>query len=77
MAIETIPGRRRFPFTAEQTVNIFGEIGPLVAMFLVNGIHGIAAQWADATTSFRVVSLWFRRRRSCRIAGASASVFGL
>jgi intracellular septation protein len=34
---------RHYPFNAEQTVNILGEIGPLVAMFLVNGVYGIAA----------------------------------
>ena len=39
--------RWHFPFNAEQTVNILGEIGPLFAMFLVNGIYGIAAgTWA-------------------------------
>ena len=56
MAIEAIPRRRQFPFTIEQTVNIFGEIGPLMAMFLVNGIYGIAAgTWALIATT--VVSL--------------------
>ena len=44
--------RRHFPFNAEQTVNILGEIGPLVAMFLVNGIYGIAAgTWALIVTT--------------------------
>jgi len=48
--------RRHYPFTAHQTVNIFSEIGPLVAMFIVNGIHGIAAgTWALIITT--VVSL--------------------
>ena len=44
MAVETVNWRRRhFPFNAAQIVNIVGEIGPLFAMFLVNGVYGIAA----------------------------------
>ena len=44
MAVQAVTWRQRhYPFNAEQTVNILGEIGPLVAMFLVNGIYGIAA----------------------------------
>ena len=36
-----------FPFTADQTVNILSEFGPLVAMFVVNAIGGIeAGTWA-------------------------------
>lgn len=48
MAVEAVGWRKRhYPFNAEQTVNILGEIGPLVAMFLVNGMYGIAAgTWA-------------------------------
>jgi len=39
--------KRWFPFTAEQTVNILSEFGPLVTMFVVNAIAGIAAgTWA-------------------------------
>lgn len=39
--------RRFFPFTAEQTINILSEFGPLVAMFVVNAIAGInAGTWA-------------------------------
>lgn len=46
----------RYPFNAHQTVNILGEIGPLVSMFIVNGIYGIAAgTWALILTT--VVSL--------------------
>lgn len=38
---------RKFPFNREQVVNIVGEMGPLIAMFIVNGIWGIAAgTWA-------------------------------
>jgi intracellular septation protein len=44
VAVQAVIWRKRhYPFNAEQTVNILGEIGPLVAMFLVNGIYGIAA----------------------------------
>lgn len=32
--------RKVYPFNAEQTVNIGSEFGPLVAMFVVNGITG-------------------------------------
>ena len=48
MAVQALTWRKRhYPFNAEQTVNILGEIGPLVAMFLVHGIYGIAAgTWA-------------------------------
>lgn len=82
MAIETIPGRRRrVQFTAEQFVNIFGEIGPLVAMFLVNGIYGIAAgTWALIATTVvsLVVSLWYLGRPPIMpfIAGGISVVFG-
>jgi intracellular septation protein len=81
VAIETIPGRRRFPFTAEQTVNIFGEIGPLVSMFLVNGIYGIAAgTWALMATTVisLVVSLWVLGRPPIMpfVAGAVSVTFG-
>lgn len=33
--------RRLYPFTAEQTVNILSEFGPLVTMFIVNAAAGI------------------------------------
>ncbi len=39
--------KRVFPFTAEQTVNILSEFGPLVTMFIVNAAAGInAGTWA-------------------------------
>jgi intracellular septation protein A len=39
--------KRWFPFTAEQSVNILSEFGPLVTMFIVNAIAGITAgTWA-------------------------------
>ena len=44
MAIEAMNWRQRhFPLNAEQSVSVVGEIGPLGAMFLVNGIYGIKA----------------------------------
>jgi intracellular septation protein len=74
--------RRHFPFNAEQTVNIVGEIGPLVAMFLVNGIYGIAAgTWALIVTTIMslVVTLWVLGRPPIMpfIAGAVSVAFGV
>ena len=74
--------RRQFPFNAEQTVNILGEIGPLVAMFLVNGIYGIAAgTWALIITTIvsLAVSLWVLGRPPIMpfIAGAVSVTFGV
>lgn len=74
--------RHRYPFNAAQTVNILGEIGPLVAMFLVNGIYGIAAgTWALIITTIisLVVSLWMLGRPPIMpfIAGAVSVTFGV
>lgn len=42
-----VPKKRWFPFTAEQTVNILSEFGPLMTMFIVNAVAGIkAGTWA-------------------------------
>jgi intracellular septation protein len=82
VTIETMNWRRRhFPFNAEQTTSVLGEIGPLVAMFLVNGIYGIAAgTWAliIATVVSLVVSLWVLGRPPIMpfIAGAVSVTFG-
>ena len=39
--------KRWMPFNAEQSVNILSEFGPLVLMFVVNAMYGIAAgTWA-------------------------------
>ena len=48
MAGESVTTRKGFyPFNAEQTVNILGEFGPLVTMFLVNALYGInIGTWA-------------------------------
>ena len=76
------PRRRHFPFSAEQTVNIVGEIGPLVSMFLVNGIYGIAAgTWALIVTTIvsLMVCLWVLGRPPIMpfIAGAVSVTFGV
>jgi intracellular septation protein len=43
---------KHFPFNREQTVNVLGEMGPLMAMFIVNGVWGIAAgTWALIITT--------------------------
>jgi len=82
VAVETLSWRRRhFPFNAEQTVNILGEIGPLVAMFLVNGIYGIAAgTWSliGCTILSLVATLWVLGRPPVMpfIAGAVSVIFG-
>jgi intracellular septation protein len=82
VAVETISWRRRhFPFNAEQTVNILGEIGPLVAMFLVNGVYGIAAgTWAliGCTILSLVATLWVLGRPPIMpfIAGGVSVTFG-
>jgi len=72
---------RRYPFNTEQTVNILGEIGPLVAMFIVNGVHGIAAgTWALIITTILslAISLVVLGRPPIMpfIAGAVGIVFG-
>lgn len=83
VTVETMNWRRRhFPFNAEQTVSVLGEIGPLVAMFLVNGMYGIAAgTWAliVATVVSLVVSLWVLGRPPIMpfIAGAVSVTFGV
>jgi intracellular septation protein len=73
--------QRHFPFNAEQSVSVFGEIGPLAGMFLVNGIYGIAAGcWAliVATIVSLAVSLWVLGRPPIMpfIAGGVSVVFG-
>ena len=81
MTVETLSSRRHFPFNTEQTVNIVGEIGPLFAMFIVNGIHGIAAgTWAliICTMLSLIVTLWLLGRPPIMpfIAGAVSVTFG-
>lgn len=73
--------QRHIPFNGEQLVNILSEIGPLFAMFTVNGMYGIAAgTWAliGCTILSLVVSLWVLGRPPIMpfIAGAVSVVFG-
>jgi intracellular septation protein len=82
VAVEAVSWRKRhYPFNAEQTVNILGEIGPLVAMFLVNGVYGIAAgTWAliGCTLLSLVATLVMLGRPPVMplIAGAVSVTFG-
>lgn len=74
--------RRRYPFDTHQTVNIVGEMGPLAAMFIVNGIWGIAAgTWALilTTAGSLIVTLMVLGRPPVMpfIAGAVSITFGV
>lgn len=74
--------RRHYPFSLRQTVNIFGEIGPLAAMFIVNGIDGITAgTWALIITTVLslVVSMAVLGRPPVMpfIAGGVSITFGV
>ena len=57
--------KRLMPFNAEQAVNILSEFGPLVLMFLVNAMYGIAAgTWAlIISTGIAIVAMLFVLRR--------------
>src|SRR5690606_40505424 len=57
--------RRKYPFNAEQTVNILSEFGPLVTMFIVNAMYGITAgTWAlIVTTGIAIVAMRLVLRR--------------
>jgi len=78
---------RWFPFTAEQTVNILSEFGPLVTMFVVNAIYGKAdpelfhgTVALIATTLLAMVVMWIVLHRLPVfpvIASAVTVVFGL
>ena len=83
MTIEAMNWRRRhFPFNAEQSVSVLGEIGPLAVMFLVNGITGSISvgTWAliVATIVSLAVSLWVLGRPPIMpfIAGGVSVAFG-
>ena len=70
-----------FPFNAEQSVNIVGEIGPLFAMFIVNGLYGIAAgTWAliicTALSLLVTIQVLGRPPVMPFIAGAVSLAFG-
>lgn len=57
--------KRLMPFNAEQTVNILSEFGPLVLMFIVNAMYGIAAgTWAlIISTVLAIVAMFIVLRR--------------
>lgn len=57
--------KRLMPFNLEQTVNILSEFGPLVLMFLVNAMYGIAAgTWAlIISTMVAIVAMLIVLRR--------------
>jgi intracellular septation protein len=57
--------KRLLPFNAEQTVNILSEFGPLVLMFIVNAMYGIAAgTWAlIISTVIAIVAMLIVLRR--------------
>jgi intracellular septation protein len=72
----------KYPFTAEQTINIAGEMGPLVAMFIVNGLIDVqAGTWAliISTLLALIVSLVYLGRPPIMpfIAGAVSITFGM
>ncbi len=52
--------RRLYPFTAEQSVNLLSEFGPLVTLFVVNAIFGITAGiWSlIVTTIIALIVMW-------------------
>lgn len=73
--------KRWYPFNAVQTLNIASEIGPLITMFVVNFIAGVAAGvWALIGTTLvaLVTSLIVLKRPPIMpfIAGAVTIVFG-
>ncbi len=76
-----IGSRRSYPFNSEQTINIIGEVGPLVSMFVVNGFYGIEAgtyALIGTTILSLIMSLIVLGRPPIMpfIAGAVSVVFG-
>ena len=60
MATHMTARKRIYPFNAEQTINILSEFGPLVTMFIVNGIYGIeTGTWALLITTVLAVAIMF------------------
>jgi intracellular septation protein len=73
--------RSFYPFTAEQTLNILSEIGPVFTMFIVNFVWGVeAGVWSlvGTTALALVASLIVLRRPPIMpfIAGAVTVTFG-
>ncbi|MFA5949175.1 MAG: septation protein IspZ [Hyphomicrobium sp.] len=51
---------RWYPFNAEQTINIMSEFGPLVTMFILNGMYGInAGTWALIISTGAAIAAMF------------------
>jgi intracellular septation protein len=72
---------RQFPFNAEQTINVVGEIGPIFAMFIVNFAIGLEAgvlALMIATALSLVSSLIILKRPPIMpfIAGTVSIIFG-
>lgn len=72
---------RWYPFNREQTINILGEVGPLLSMFIVNGVYGIeAGTWALIGTTcialLACITLLGRPPIMPFIAGAVSVTFG-
>lgn len=70
-----------YPFNSEQTVNIIGEIGPLVVFFVVNGVAGVwAGTWSliISTVLSLLLSLFVLGRPPIMpfIAGSVSIAFG-
>jgi intracellular septation protein len=73
--------RRIYPFTAEQTLNILSELGPIFTMFIVNFAFGVeAGVWSlIITTAMALVAslIVFKRPPIMPfIAGSVTIVFG-
>jgi intracellular septation protein len=53
MSTQSTAGKKSwYPFNAEQTINVLGEFGPLVTMFIVNALYDIdTGTWALIITT--------------------------
>jgi intracellular septation protein len=72
---------RQYPFNAEQTINVLGEIGPIFAMFVVNFALGLEAgvlALMIATAVSLISSLIILKRPPIMpfIAGTVSIIFG-
>ncbi|MEQ1648989.1 MAG: septation protein IspZ [Hyphomicrobiaceae bacterium] len=72
---------RRFPFNAEQTLNILSEMGPIFTMFIVNFAFGVqAGVWSLIVTTLMALAasliVFGRPPIMPFIAGAVTIVFG-
>ena len=70
----------KYPFNAEQTVNLLSEFGPLITLFVVNALYGVTAGiWSlVATTILALIVMWMVLRRLpvfALIAGGITLVF--